>query len=211
MAALAESTGGFVVSSSQSGEKESISGFISFRVPTESTRGAIARIRSLAVRVTSENSDNRDVTEEYEDVQARLRNLQATEDQLVALLDRADTVEDILKVRRELSSVREEIERLQGRAQYLERTTATSLIRVAVVGETSPAPLVRDEWAPVEIAKEAVRALTVLGQELVSLGIWLVIFSPVWAGLLVVAFVVMRWSRRRRAARLSGGAPRPLP
>jgi plastocyanin len=59
-----------------------------------------------------------------------LHNLEATEEQLLRLMEKAETVEEMLDVQRELSRTRGEIEQTKGRMQYLERTSATSLIEV---------------------------------------------------------------------------------
>jgi PKD repeat protein len=84
----------------------------------------------MAVEVTSEVLNSRDVTDEYVDLTARLKNLQATETALLRLLDRAEKVEDALKVQTELTKVQEDVERLQGRIKFLEQTSAFSLINV---------------------------------------------------------------------------------
>ena len=127
ISALATNLGGWVVSSRLSPPTD---GFISIRVPAESVDQAIDELRTLAEEVKSENSTSRDVTEEYVDLQARLRNLQATEQALLALMERTAKVEELLEVQRELTRVQEEIERLQGRINLIEQTSAFSLIHV---------------------------------------------------------------------------------
>ena len=127
---LAHSFGGYVVSSKRWGEGERLVGSITIRVPAEHFDDAVIALRDLAVEVSSESTSSKDVTEEYVDLSAKLQNLEATEEQLLKIMEKAETVEDILDVQRELSNVRGEIERTKGRMQYLERTTATSLIEV---------------------------------------------------------------------------------
>jgi len=128
--ALAESLGGYVVSSDQRGEGERVVGFIAFRVPAEEFDRTLGRLEEMAIEVRSQQTSSEDVTQEYVDLEARLRNLRATEEQLLSIMEKAEEVEDVLAVQRELSNVREEIERIKGRMQYLERTSAMSLIRV---------------------------------------------------------------------------------
>jgi len=125
--ALAQELGGWVV---QSSHKEEHHGFISIRVPAERLGEAIRRLRGVAVEVKAENSISQDVTDEYVDIQARVRNLKATEEQLIKLMDRAGKVEELLEVQRELTRVQGEIEQLQGRIKFLEETSAYSLINV---------------------------------------------------------------------------------
>ena len=78
----------------------------------------------------SENTNSQDVTEQYIDLQSRLKNAEATETQYLALLDKAKDVDDILRIYDSLSRIRNEIEQIKGRIQYLERTSSMSLISV---------------------------------------------------------------------------------
>ena len=124
---MAESMGGWVVSSDRSTKH---SGFVSVRVPAESLEETIDELRELAVEVQSEMTTSKDVTDEYVDTTARLTNMQATQAALIRLLERAEKVEDALKVQNELTWVQQEIERLQGRIKFLEQTSAFSLVNV---------------------------------------------------------------------------------
>jgi len=130
IAKLAESLDGYVVSSKRWREEERLAGTITIRVAAEHFEDIIRALRELAVDVTSEDTSSKDVTEEYIDLSAKLHNLEATEEQLLQIMEKAEKVEDILNVQRELSRTRGEIEQTKGRMQYLERTSATSLIEV---------------------------------------------------------------------------------
>jgi PKD repeat protein len=129
IAQLAEDLGGYVVSSKRWGQGKKTAGAITIRVPAEDFDSAMRAMRRLAVEVTSEGTSSKDVTEEYVDLTSKLGNLEATEAQLLKLMEKAETVEGILNVQKELSKTRGEIEQTKGRMQYLERTSATSLIR----------------------------------------------------------------------------------
>ena len=122
---LAQGVGGWLVSSDRS---EKHRGSISIRVPADELDNTVLRLRELASEVESEVSTSQDVTDEYVDINARLKNLQATEEALLRLFDRAEKVEDALSVQVELTRIQGEIERLQGRIKFLEQTSAFSLI-----------------------------------------------------------------------------------
>ena len=140
--ALARELGGWVVSTNRF---EKHRGFISFRVPAEALDKATARLREMAVEVKAEVSDSRDVTDEYFDLRARLDNQEATEEALLKLLGRAETVEAALKVQQTLTGVQEEVERLQGKIKLLEETSAFSLVSVNL--ELEPVDMAVEEIA----------------------------------------------------------------
>ena len=127
IAELAQSFDGWVVSSDRSAKHR---GFISLRVPADQLGDAVLRLRGMAEEVESESTSSQDVTDEYVDNRSRLVSLKATEGALLALLNRAEKVEDALNVQRELASLQAEIESKQGRIKFLEETSAFSLINV---------------------------------------------------------------------------------
>ena len=107
-------------------------GSISIRIPAENYDKTIAELRKLAKSITNESTSSQDVTEEYTDLASRVKNLEATETQLLKIMESANKTEDVLAVQRELTQVRGEIEQAKGRLQYLERTTSTSLIQISL-------------------------------------------------------------------------------
>ena len=197
IAQLATSYGGYVVSSQISGEEQEMRGWISIRVPDDQFEPAIIELRELAVRVKSESTDSRDVTGEYIDLESRLKNAEATEKQYLTLLEKATDVEDILRVYDSLSRVRNEIEQIKGRMQYLERTSSMSLIEVRFKPEASAKPLVRAGWNALEILKSAVRGIVNFGQVLGTIVLWLIVFVPVWGTILGIIL----WRRRKKRAK----------
>jgi len=185
---------GYVVSSRISGEEQDRRGWISIRVPDEKFAQALTEIRNLAVRVTSESTDSRDITEEYTDMESRLRNAEATESQYLTLLEKAENVEDILNIYERLSWVRNEIEQIKGRMQYLERISSMSLISVNLEPVATAKSLVRVGWSALEILKSAIRGIVIFGQWLGAVAIWLAIFIPVWGTIVGIIY----WRRRKK-------------
>ncbi|MFC1902404.1 DUF4349 domain-containing protein, partial [Chloroflexota bacterium] len=127
---LTGSWDGYVVSSNSWRDGDRLVGNIAIRVDAGRFDEAIRALRQIAVEVNSESTTSQDVTEEYVDLSAKLHNLEASEEQLLKLLEQAGKVTEILEVQRELTQTRSEIERTKGRLQYLEQTSATSLIQV---------------------------------------------------------------------------------
>jgi PKD repeat protein len=129
---IAADNGGYVIGSQQWKENERNLGSISIRVLAENYNKTMAALRTLAVSVTLESTSSQDVTEEYTDLTSKLRNLAATEAQLLKIMENATKTEDVLAVQRELTTVRGDIEQTKGRMLFIERTTSTSLINVTL-------------------------------------------------------------------------------
>ena len=127
---LANSSQGYVVTSTTWKVGDGLNGTIAIRVPADAYNSILDSIHGIAAEVTSENISANDVTEQYVDLQAQLSNQQATEQQLLNILAKATTVDEILKVQEQLSSTRGQIEQLKGQIQYLEKTTSTSLLTI---------------------------------------------------------------------------------
>src|SRR5258708_35991650 len=89
-------------------------------------------IRNLAVDVKSEKATTQDVTEEYSDTHAQITSLEATHAQLLALMKRAGSVDELLKVQEQAGQVRLQIDRPKGRGTALERLAALASIAVTV-------------------------------------------------------------------------------
>ncbi len=124
----ASSLGGWVVNSDRSSRH---SGSIAVRVPAETLDEALRRIGDMA-EVEARSITSQDVTDEYVDSQSRLVSMRATEERLLSFLERAETVEDALRVQRELSDLQLRIEETQGRLNFLSQTAAYSLIQVSL-------------------------------------------------------------------------------
>src|SRR5687767_13160421 len=145
VASVAESRGGFVVTS-ESRQQTSAKGgrgyetfTVELRVPAQQFDAALADVRAAAGSVTAQKISGKDVTEEYIDLEARLRTQRALEAQLMEIMKRAQEVEDAIAVQRELTNVRTEIERVEGRRRFLENQSSLSTISVTL---RPPAPLI---------------------------------------------------------------------
>lgn len=209
---VASALNGYVVDANLWRSDSQLRGNVSIRVPAESFDAAMDRIKGLAVEVERENVSAQDVTEEYTDLSAQLRNLEATEQELLALLtevrERTRNAEDVLAVHRELTNIRGQIEQIKGRVQYLERMTALATIQVELIPEEEEKPIVEAGWQPLRTLRDSSRALVNAGQFLVDAAIWLLVFVlPVLvviiAPVVVLVFLVRRWRRRRVAKQSS--------
>jgi hypothetical protein len=125
---------------------------------------------------------------EYTDLQSRLRNLEATRDQLLKFLEQAKTTEDAMLVYNQLVSINEQIEVLKGQIKYYDESSKMSAISVNIKAEESVQPLTIGKWQPVGVARDAVQALISTAKFLVNALICVVIVVlPI---VLVLYFVV---------------------
>lgn len=135
---VAESHGGFVVTSemtqqaSDDKSKPEMSVNLVVRVPAAQFDKAMEEIRAIANRVVQEKRTGKDVTEEFIDLEARMKNQKALEAQFLEIMKRAGKVEDALEVQRQLADVRTEIEKLEGRKRFLENQSTLSTINVTL-------------------------------------------------------------------------------
>jgi hypothetical protein len=209
---IAAGLNGYLVSTNMWRADAQLRGTATIRVPAEAFDATMDQLKALAIEVEREDITSQDVTEEYTDLSSRLRNLEATEQELLALLteirERTRSAEEVLAVHRELTDIRGQIEQIKGRIGYLERMTALATINVELIPQEQQL-IVEAGWQPVATLRAALRALVNAGQFLVDAAIWLVVFVlPVLVVLLlpvVVLVVVWRRWRRRRAAKGSAG------
>ncbi len=128
---LMDDWGGFIASSATEIPYENVkAGVWVLRIPSEKFETAFAEIKKLGNKLERESVMGQDVTEEFYDLEARLRNKLLEEKQVQDILRRTGSISEILEVQRELSRIRGEIEQFEGRKKYLLDQTGLSTITV---------------------------------------------------------------------------------
>ena len=193
---IAAGAGGFVTSSSFSNEGEEQVASMTIRVPAERFEEVLSSLRGLAVKVESEQSQANDVTEEYTDLGARLRNLEATEAQYLEFLKQAKDIAEVLQVQDRLTTVRADIETVQGRINLLDSLSDMSTVTVHLrpeaapssgAGTPSPGDAARAAW---DASLSTLRAIATVIVAVAAFSWWLV---PV---LVVLALIGRKLSPR---------------
>jgi len=207
IADLANEMGGFVVSSNvfqtffSEANVSADRASITIRVPSERLDEALASIKDGATEVQSENVSGQDVTQEFTDLQSRLRNLEAAEEQLLDIMSSATETEDVLQVFENLRRVSEEIEIIKGRIQYLSESARLSAISVELIPDVAAQPLAIGGWQPEGTVKDAFTALIEALRFIGEAAIWAVIcIVPIALIIGVPLYFVVRRMRRQRAA-----------
>jgi len=153
---IAQGAGGFLVSSNINGGADATSAALSIRVPAAKFDEVRAQIRKLGLRVESESIEAQDVTKQYVDQEARLRNLRAQEQQYFGILRKAATVKDTLEVSDKLNEVRGAIEERQAEFEALSKQVETVAINITLRSEAD-AQVFGLNWRPLYQLKSAAR------------------------------------------------------
>ena len=153
---MAENMGGYLEAAQIGGAKEAPTAALTIRIPATRFEDAKAGIRKLAARVESEKTDAQDVTRQYVDMEARLRNLRAEEAQYLAIMKSAYKVDDLIEVSQKVSEVRGEIEQQQAEFQTLSKQIETVAITVSL-RTVADAQVFGLSWRPLYQLKVAAR------------------------------------------------------
>jgi hypothetical protein len=141
MEVKAKKYNGFMIqSNSYRDNNEQVSGTITLRIPDEHFQSFLNDAEGVAEEVLERNVNGQDVTEEYVDLESRLRSKRAVEERLLEFMKNAQKTEDLLKISNDLSVVQGEIEQVVGRMNYLENQTALSTITISLYEENVIVP-----------------------------------------------------------------------
>jgi len=213
---IATRLSGFVVNSQVAGSGEQMrSAQVTIRIPAERFDEARARVRELAISVEQDTVEARDVTREYVNQSATLRNCRAEETQYLAILKRATGAKDVLDISSKLADVRGRIEQLESDLRFMRNQVEMSLLTTNITA-TAEARVFGLHWRPLYKAKLSLRGalsgIADYGDSMVDLFLNLPLIA-IWVvtilALLKVGWVVLRrivllffpglamWLRRR--------------
>lgn len=174
-----------------------VQGSMVIRVPVDQLESTLAKIRTVAEKVTAETINADDRTEQKVDLDAQLKNLRATEEQLLTILRQAQNVEETLQVQRELTNVRDRIERFQAQLDNLVGDATMSTISVSLSTKESELPLVEPARLSIwEEIRAALRNALTFYRNLFVAGLRLAILAL--PALLLAGLVWLFWRRRQR-------------
>jgi hypothetical protein len=202
IAALAESSGGYV-ETSEGGGPDSTSARLTIRVPALQFETVRTAVRKLGIRVESEKIEAQDVTRQYVDQDAGIRNLRAEEVQYLAILKQARTVKDMLAVTENLSEVRGQIEQQQAEFNALSRQVETVALTVSLRAETQEQTFGLN-WRPgyqLKLAlQDGLESLASYATTMIAILFYLPA-TLLWVGTILAAIVIgwrtITWAGRR--------------
>lgn len=196
--------GAYVVSSSEQGGLDEDLPYISMsiRVPAVRFDETMARLASLAFRVTARHESGQDVTEEYVDLENRLESLETSRQRLLEIMQEAETAEVLLDAEQHLTEREAEIEALKGRMQYLSQSAQLSAISIELQPHRLSQP-VDAGWQPAETVRDAWEALLDGLRGLADFTIYFAIAILPWLAVLGLVICLVVFFVRRRRKRLA--------
>ena len=183
-----DQTGGYVVNTSVTKPEFGANGYVIIRVPVEKLDDTLAYLKDLAVKVVSENISGRDITDQYEDITEKLRQLEGTKARFEQFMAQAQDINEILRVQKEILNLQSQIDTLKGKKAYLDGASSTTLITINLSTDELGLPYApAQSWRPEVVFKQAVRSLVFFMQDIGTAAIWILVYIPVIAlGLLIL-------------------------
>ena len=192
--------GGYVGASQTENVDDQPYATITYRIPADRWEDALDLLRGLnglTSKVVSEQTQAVEVTGQVIDLEARIRNLRASETALQEIASTATRITDVLEVQNQLTNVRGQIEQLSAALADLEDragfATLTATFSVPIVAVEAAA----EGFEPAKVVDEATASLVNILQALTTAGIW---FAIVWLPLLLVIGAIIAigvWVGRR--------------
>jgi hypothetical protein len=199
--------GGYIGSSQQQRSNDKIFATVTYRIPVASWEDALDAIRHLGTEV-AEQTEAVEVTGQLVDLDARIRNLKASEAALVGYAANAPKISDLLEIESRLTDTRGEIERMTAEQAALSDKAALATLTVTFGTDVVAVAEAAAKWDPAAEVDRASATLIGVGQAVAS---FLILFTIVWlpmlVGLAVVAFVGLRIARRLGWLRPAGFPP----
>lgn len=177
---------GFLDEERRTEGKRQTTNYWTVRIPSDTTDAFIRSLEKQFAPFDRKNISVRDVTEEFIDVEARLKTRKALEQRFLELLDRADEINEIIRLEQELSQVRGEIESMERRVKVLHDKSSYSTLQLEFYVEKTPAR---------RFFKKSVENF-VRGWDL-FLG-FLIGLVGLWPFLLVIVLLYYLWRRMRK-------------
>jgi hypothetical protein len=160
------------------------------RVDASQFDSFLAEVEKIGIYLTSKSINGRDVTEEFIDNEARLKNQKLAEEKYRELLKQAKTVADIIQVENELARIRQDIESREARSQYLKDQVAMSTLYLNMYQQIEVVANSPSE----QFGKRLIRSIYQGWKNVVSFTLWMLSLWP-----FIILFVVIGyWWRRRR-------------
>ena len=204
--------GGYVGSSNAGTNGDTPYAEIAYRIPADRWEDALAKLRDLGglvTKIVSEQTQAVEVTAQVVDMEARIRNLQASETALQGIAEKATKVSDILEIQAQLTNVRGEIEQLTAQLKDLNDRASFATLSARYSVPIVAVQAVATSWEPGTAVDEAAASLVAILQNVADAGVWfLIVWLPILIVFGILAAVAVAIARRLGFGRGRGGSGR---
>ena len=192
--------GGYVGASNTSNKAGQPSAEITYRIPADRWEEALDTLRGLngqTTKVVQEHTESVEVTGQVIDLDARIKNLRASETALQGIASQATKISDVLEVQAQLTSTRGQIEELTAQLKDLPDRAGYATLTATFTTPVVAADAAAKGWEPRAVVDEAAASMISILQGLATAGIW---FLIVWLPILLVVGLLaalVAWVARR--------------
>ncbi|MGJ7910514.1 DUF4349 domain-containing protein [Neobacillus sp. LXY-1] len=198
----AQSYGGYIAESTVAREgKEQITGSMTIRIPQKNFQSFLHDAEGQSAEVLSRNITGQDVTEEFVDLESRLKSKRTVEERLLSFMKNATKTEDLLKISADLAAVQEEIETIEGRMKFLENQTDFSTITITLYENKVVVPNLDDDqlntWDKTK--KQFMKSTNLLLVGMSDIVVFIFGNLPILAILIFIAvWVILYYKKKKR-------------
>ncbi|MBT2726087.1 DUF4349 domain-containing protein [Bacillus sp. ISL-75] len=194
--------GGYIAESNVSKEgNELVSGSIKIRIPQKHFQTFLHDAERQAAEVLHRSITGQDVTEEYVDLESRLKSKKVVEERLLTFMKSAVKTEDLLKISADLASVQEEIEIIEGKMKFLENQTSLSTVNITLYEKSVVVPTINKDklntWEKTK--KQFMKSINMLLVGLSGLVVFIVGNLPVIGILFIIVFFLLYYLKKRKS------------
>ena len=172
---------------------------LTIRVPAENLDSLVAQVKGVS-NVVSYNESVEDVTLAYVDMETRILALETERGRLLELMEKAETMSDLLEIEARLTQVRGDLESINSQLKVLQNQVSYATIEL-YINQVKVYTEVEEQTVWQRISSGFTKNLKNLGEDLVDFFVWVVTYSPqliLWAGIITVAVIVLRRNFKKR-------------
>ncbi len=194
---------GYIVHSSEYQNERERGGNLTVRIPEGGFNSFLKEIEDITHRVSNQNVQGQDVTEEYVDLESRLKAKKAVESRLLDFMNQAENVEDLLKISQDLGRVQEEIEQIEGRMRYLREHTSFSTVHIQLIEkqihvDTPDRGTLNEAW--IALIRSTSQLISLLTSSFVAL-VGSLPYFVLLAAIALIAWFILRKMKQREQRR----------
>ena len=194
----AETNGGYMVNSNVNNPQDAPTATVIVRVPSKKIDDALTFYRGLGIKVVNENLNGTDVTDQYVDIDTRIKQLENTKSKLQDILDRATTITDITNLTQQILSYQNQIDSYKGQQDALKKNADLAKLTIYLSTDEIALPYTPTEtFRPNVIFKLAVRSLVTSLRGIATNLIWFAVYGVIWIPLLLIFVFGRKWWLRR--------------